>query len=93
MNVYNIFTHTVCVTISNRKIDLMSHIERLIIFDLKWYFKILPEMMWRLITMWEVIVSFLIIYNIFTHTVCVTIYNRKIDLVSHIDRLIKHHLT
>ena len=33
------------------------------------------------------------IYCIFTHTVCVTISNRMIDLVSHIERLIKYHLT
>ena len=50
--------------------------------------KILPGMMWTIITMWEVTASFMNVYNIFTHTVCVTISNREIDLVSHIDRLI-----
>ena len=43
---------------------------------IKNYRKILPEMMWAIITMREVIAMYLIIYNIFTHTVCATIYNR-----------------
>ena len=41
---------------------------------IKMFSKILPEMMWTIITMWEVIAMYLIIYNIFTHTVCVLIF-------------------